>query len=294
MIYITLTKYKKIIIIGILILFIFFLYFKNKKENLTVIEEDELISNIIKKYTDNSGTFIFNNLNSNKLITNNINISELIKIRNNIDPSGNFNIDSSGNFNIDPSDNLNNNTDISGNMTVNNLKINNNLDILGALNIIKTYYTCTLVGTLDLNKIRASIVKFMSTDIKLISDYWWTQREIKNISYDKNNTIDTDFKNGVINGFDEKKVYKLEVYIHLYILSEDYLDDDFIVKWINNSNNTELSKVTISLNKVKYHTTLTNNICATGGNSYTLSLQKYGADYHNSIQTTTTIVITEL
>ena len=270
MIYDNLKKYKNLIVISILILIILFLYFKNKKEHLLVGIEPVL--NITKLYADASGTATFNNLQVTKLTANELDISGTNK------------------------DDIN----TSNNITVKNIKIYDNLDISGSINILTTraYYTCVVQGTLNLPEINKSIIKKYTSHMNIIARKWWnSDRKITNVSNDKNNTITNDITNGIFTRFDKNKVYKLEAYIHLYVVFNTSYNivDKLIARWVRDNGGEELSNVCIQLSKNTYNIVLSTIIIATGSDSYTLTLQKYGMNtYYYEIQSSIIIAITEL
>ena len=251
---------KNLIIIGILVIIILFFYFKNKKEHLTY--EIQPVLNIAKIYADASGTTTFNILQANKLMANNIDIGTLKVKDNNIDISGNINI------------------------TTNNLKIIDNLDLIGTLNISQAYYTCTINGSLNMAAINGSM--------NIIASKWWnSDRKITSISRDKNKTIANDLTNGIFTGFDKNKIYILEANIHLYINVNPTTVESFIARWKKDNQNEELTKV-IVYREYSNNISLNTIIFATGSDSYSLTLQKNSSNIYNNIDVSITIAITEI
>lgn len=274
MIYEDLKKNKNLIIISLLIIIILILYFKNKNEYLTSTES---ILNIAKIYADVSGTVSFNNLQTNNLQSNNL-------LTNELDILGKLKI-------------KDNNIDASANINVNNLKVINNLDISGTLNILKVYYTCVINGTLNISVINQNMVpNSLSTQhMNITSNKWWnSDMKITSISNDYNNTISNN-TNGIFTGFDKNKLYKLYACIHLSIglkgISKS--TDSWTIRW-KKSNGEEISTAYLP-SQLSKNLTLSTVIFATGSDSYILTLQRYGdSSYYTSIYASITITVTEI
>jgi hypothetical protein len=252
-------KYKNLIIISILIIIVLFLYFKNKKEHLLVGTEPVL--NIAKIYADASGTATFNDLKANKITTNNI--------------------------------------DLSGNMTVNNLKVINNLDVSGSLNVSKAYYTCTLQGQLNKDAINNTLIdgndNGLSAHLRIINVAYWSSYTITGQSYDKNKIIVNDFQTGVLSGFDINKVYKLEAYISLCIKDTQGAGDYWVARWKRGNAGDELTSVIVPVQQDNMNLTLTTIVFATGSELYNLTLQKKGKYVNqNGPDASITIVVSEM
>ncbi len=272
MIYITLKKYKKIIISIIFILIIIFLYFKNMKEHLTF--NNESILNIEKIFADVSGVVTFNNLKVNNLTAKEIDMSNLIKIE-------------GSNINVTGIDNLN----------INQLNVLNDLDISGTLNMIKEYYTCTINGTVNVGVINQNMIPntMFSKHMNILSNSWWVNREINSITSDKNNTILPNFTDGKIYGFNKDKIYKLDASINLNMNLETSVIYNFWVgRWIN-SDSTELTNIYV-ISEFSKNVTLNIITFASGSDNYTLTLQRYGnsTNTNNTIYASISISITEL
>ncbi len=275
---------KKLIIISLLIIIILILYFKNIKRYIMYnFEKFESILNIKKIYNDISGTNTFNNVETNNLFTKDINIADFLKVNNN-------------------------NIDISGNITVNNLKvfenlnIGRNLNLNLKLNIKKPYYVFQMNGRLDdLYKIKPIIVDYYTPDMYIIDEKWWVSD--RKILENTNGTISANIKDGKIYGFDKNKTYNLEASIQLHITCGPSPTDleIYVVRWENNNGN-ELSRKVVhkmgdladSITNIS-DITLKTNIFATGSDKYILTLQSYGRNnirYRTDISVI--IIITEI
>ncbi len=242
-------------------------------------EKFESILNIKKIYNDISGTNTFNNVETNNLFTKDINIADFLKVKSN-------------------------NIDISGNITVNNLKVFENLNIGRNfnLNITKQYYVFQINGRLAVSSIiKPNIVNNYTPHMYIIDEKWWVID--KKILEKGNGIISANIKDGKIYGFDKNKIYKLEATIQLHIVSSPSPTkfENFVARW-KNKNGDELSRKVVhkmgdladSITNIS-DITLKTNIFATGSDKYILTLQSYGRNnirYRTDISVI--IIITEI
>lgn len=133
--------------------------------------------------------------------------------------------------------------------------------------------------------------------MNILSNKYFTNKEITSKSNHKNNTISINVINGELIGFDKDKTYKLEAYIHIYMnefMTLRATNGSWVSRWIRGNSGEELSNVLVNSNSNTRHVTLSTIIFASGSESYTLTLQKNGTKTFISINASISIAITEL